>query len=476
MKFNKKQSGSIVLFLLLFGSTVNSLFANEKSSSAPIAKKEKFIADEVIAVVGSSMILYSDLKMAEDMVKQSYIERGYTGESALAEALESLLRQNLLASYAAKDSLSINEAQVFMEADNYINSLIESRGSSAEVEKFFNRPIFSVREYIMKRLREGQMAQAMQRQVQSEVILTPKDIVKYYKNVDKDSLMIIPEQYVYSQVTQQTPRTDAAKLDVKEELLSIRERILNGSNFRTMARLYSEDPGSAGKGGDLEPSPAEAYDPAFAEELKRLKVNQVSQVIESRYGFHIIQLISKTDEGLYHARHILMRVKFKAEDLEKAYNLLDSVSQKVRADSLSFALAVEQFSDDEDSRKSGGMVTNIKAEMTMGVRNKSTKFFTEDLGAEYQNIKNLKEGEVSKAYIGLDDEGSNIVKFIRLDEIIPSHVANLKDDYVLLEDLALRDKKQQHFEKWLNEKIAEIYIKIDDRYKDIPLKNKGWIK
>lgn len=465
-----KLNKTILLSSLLFGGAVNLSFAQTADS----VKRDRFIADEVIAVVGSSMILYSDLKMAEEMVEQAYIERGYTGENASAEAFESILAQKLLASYAAKDSLEVNNTQILTQTEQYITSLIQAKGSTSEVEKFFNRPIFSVREYIAKRIREGEMAKSMQSKVRQQVVMTPEDIVKFYKNVDKDSLMIIPEQYIYSQITRHAPKTDLAKLDVKEQLLNMRERIIKGASFQTMARMYSED-GTASKGGELEPTTADTYDAPFADALKRLKPGQISDIVESRYGFHLIQLISENN-GLYHCRHILLRVKFKPEDLERAILLLDSVGQKVRADSLSFTLAVEQFSDDEESKQAKGITTNKYAEVMLGVRSKSTKFFKEDLGVEYEQIRFLKPKEVSRAYITKDEENNDVVKIIRLEEIIPSHVANLKEDYVLLEDLALKSKQDERFEKWLNEKIAEVYIKIDDRYKHIPLKNKLWYK
>ncbi|MFI3261623.1 MAG: peptidylprolyl isomerase [Rikenellaceae bacterium] len=479
MKFERLKK-IIILASLLFGGMIDISFAQTQDSTEveiekePV-KRERFIADEVIAVVGSSMILYSDLQMTEELVEQSYRQRGYTGESAKAEAFETLLSQKLLASFAAKDSLVINEAQVMLQAEQYLASLIEQKGSTAEVEKYFNRPIFSVREYIIERLRESELANTMENTVKREVIMTPSDIVKYYKGIDKDSLGIIPEQYSYSQLTIHTPKTDEAKLNVKEELIGIRERVMNGTKFQTMARMYSEDPGTASSGGELPPARPDTYEAPFAEALQRLKPGQVSDVVETRYGFHLIELISVND-GLYHCRHILLRLKFPIADLERAVSTLDSVANEIREERLTFDLAVVQYSDDETTRVSAGAVPNTYAEAQRGVKAKSLKFFKEELGTEFDALSKLKIGELSHAYITKDDSGNDMVKVVRLDAIIPSHVANLKEDYVILEQMALRIKQEEVYQKWIDDKIAEIYVNVDNRYRNIPIKNKKWYK
>lgn len=453
-------------------------FTEPKSSTQDTdepAPRKRYIADEVVAVVGSSMILYSDLQMAENMVEQSYRQRGYTGESAIAEAFESLLTQKLLASFAAKDSLPVSDMQIMIQTEQYISNLIESKGSAVEVEKYFNRPIFSVREYISERLREGELSKAMENKVKGSVIMTPSDIRKYYKTIDKDSLAIIPEQYSYSQITRHTPKSEDAKLNTKEELLGIREKIINGARFQTMARMYSEDPTTASTGGELPPALPNIYTSPFSEALQRLKPGQISDVVETKFGFHLIELLS-VENGLYHCRHILLKVKFSSQALEEAVNTLDSVSNQIRNGNLDFNTAVREFSDDEITKQSGGAVPNAYAETTRGVKAKSLKFYKEELGTEYDAISKLKVGEMSDAFITKDDYDNNIVKIVRLDEIIPSHVANLKDDYVILEQIATQIKQEEVYEKWVDEKISEIYVNVDSRYRYIPIKNTKWYK
>lgn len=436
--------------------------------------RQKYVADEVVAVVGSSMVLLSDLKLTEVFIEDSYKERGYTGRDAHSEAFEALLVQKLLAARAAIDSVEVNQSSVFQQTEQQLSQIINQHGSVKNVENYYNRPIFSVREYIKDRVTESELARSMQNEVKAKVVLTPIEISKYYKGIDKDSLPIVPEQYIYSQIMRVAPQSDEARMNVKESLLAIRDRILKGSSFQAMARMYSEDPSSASRGGEMEPQVKESFVSSFAEALTTLKPGQISEVIETEFGFHIIQLID-VNNNLYHCRHILLKVKFSPEDLQSAVRVMDSVASKIRTDSLSFASAVEQFSEDDKSKQSQGVVANRNYEQ-YGARMMSNKFFKDEIGIDYEKLRYLKPGQVSSAFITYDDKLNEVVKVVKLDEIIPSHIANLKEDYTLLEDRALKFKQEEYFNEWLNGKIAEMYVKIEDKYKDIPLSNKAWLK
>lgn len=476
MKFTLLKKGILSITLLVAVSQSAIAVEQEpvKVEVQDSVKGKLYIADEVVAVVGSSMILLSDVKMTEMFFEQSYIERGYTGESALGESFEALLTQKLLASYAAKDSLEINNSIVQEQTRQQLEQVIAARGSVKATEKFYNRPIFSVEDYIRERVSEGEMAKAMQSKVKEKIVMTPDDIMKFYRKIDRDSLPIVPEQYIYSQITRSAPQTEKAKLDIKEELLKIRERIIGGTSFPALARVYSEDPGSAMRGGEMAPQPASSFVAPFAEALTRLKPGQISEVIETEFGYHIIQLID-VEGDKYHCRHILMRIKFDPKDMNAASKLLDSIAHKVRVDSLLFVDAVKQFSDDKDTKESEGLVINTATEQYVGVRGKSSRFYKEDLGEDFNYINGLKENEVSNAFISRDKGGNDIIKIVKLEKIIPSHIANLKEDYSVLEGIALKYKQDEAYIKWLNQKIGEMYIKIEDRYKDIPI-DKIWFK
>lgn len=437
---------------------------------------QRYVADEVVAVVGSSMLLLSDLRMAEDYVVQSYRERGYTGADPEAEALESMLLQKLLASQAALDSLEVNNGQVDAVTESRLKSLIQSKGSVKAVEEYFNRPIFSVRDYIRRRVVESELAQAMQNKVQADVTVSPAEVQKFVRRIPKDSLPMVPEQYVYAQIVKYPKSDDEAKMNVKEQLLALRDRIMKGTSFTALARMYSEDQGSAMRGGEMEPQPKEGFVAPFADALASLKPGQVSEIVETEFGYHIIQLLDVND-NLYHCRHILMRVRFDPEERARALSLLDSVVHQLRVDSLYFEDAVKRFSDDVKSKQSGGVVINSVYDAYNMPRLKTNKFFRDELGMDYHYLRNLEPGQMSDAFESVDQQNLNeLVKFVKLVEVIPAHTATFEDDYTQLEEIALMQKKQQVFQEWVDKMIDKMYVKIEPPYDKIVLKNSHWRK
>ncbi|MDE6483342.1 MAG: peptidylprolyl isomerase [Rikenellaceae bacterium] len=442
----------------------------------PWPTSQRYVADEVVAVVGSSMVLLSDLRMAEDYIKQSYIERGYTGADPEAEALETILVQKLLASQAAIDSLTVNTSQVDDQVEAQIDAYVRSKGSVKAVEEYFNRPIFSVRDHLRRRLTESEMARAMKNKVEEGATVTPSEVLKFVRHIPKDSLPVVPDQYVYAQVVKYPSNDDDAKLNVKEQLLSLRDRIMKGTSFAALARMYSEDYASASRGGEMDPQSKDGFVSPFAEALEALKPGQVSEIVETEFGYHIIELLD-VDGDLYHCRHILMRVRFDPEDRERALTLLDSVVHQVRVDSLSFDDAVKRYSDDVKSKQSGGIVANSTYDMYNIPRLKTNRFFRDELGIDYEYLRGLEPGQMSDAFESIDQTNMNeLVKFVKLVELIPSHVATFEDDYTQLEDLAVSVKKQEIFDRWLDRKIDEMYVKIEAPYDRIKLSNPRWKK
>lgn len=439
-------------------------------------ESQRYVADEIVAVVGSSMLLLSDLRMAEDYVKQSSIEQGFSSTNPEGDAFESMLTQKLLASQAAIDSLEVNQSQVDAQVDAQMKALIASKGSVKAVEEYFNRPIFSVRDYFRRRATESEMARAMRNKIQEGVTVTPEEVSKFIKSIPKDSLPMIPEQYIYAQIVRYPNSDEDAKLNVKERLLELRERIMKGTNFAALARMYSEDPVSAARGGEMDPQPKEGFVAPFADALAALKPGQVSEIVETEFGYHIIELIDVKD-NLYHCRHILMRVRFEPEERAEAIELLDSVAHKIRVDSLNFDDAVKRFTQDDKTKQSNGVVINTLYDMYSMPRLKSNKFFRDELGLDYEYLRNLKPGELSDAFETIDTQNMNeMIKIVKLVEIIPAHVASFEEDYIQIEDMAIAKKKQEKFDEWLNEKIDRMYVKIEPPYDQIVLKNPRWHK
>ena len=457
------------------------------SSHNAIAQRRQVMLDKVVAVVGGSSILYSEVKEYAEAIVAQQRQMGYTSErEPMHEALETLLQQKLLYNQALLDSVEINSGEVTKSVENYLQSLIQECGGIQELEIREHMPIFNYREMLRTRYEEQAYAQALQQQIVSKVSIVPGEVERFYRDIDKDSLPMIGEQYVYAQITKFPASMKEAKQRTKERLLDMRERIVTGqTKFSVLARMYSVD-GSAMYGGEMQPAPSSIYVRPFAEALEKLKPGQISEIIETEFGFHIIELIDKKGD-LYHCRHILLRPTYTREELMQPAHQLDSIARLIRLDSLSFSDAALRFSDDASSKMNGGIVSNhdILARQGIydGARLTTTRFLKEDFGLDggkaledYSALMRLKVGEVSDSFQTTDLMGNQMSKIVKLVEIIPPHTASLKDDYVRLEEIALNQKRENYFREWLNKKIESMYIYIDPEYRKWEFENKKWIK
>lgn len=457
------------------------------SSHNAMAQRRQVMLDKVVAVVGGSSILYSEVKEYAEAIVAQQRQMGYTSErEPMHEALETLLQQKLLYNQALLDSVEINSGEVTKSVENYLQSLIQECGGIQELEIREHMPIFNYREMLRTRYEEQAYAQALQQQIVSKVSIVPGEVERFYRDIDKDSLPMIGEQYVYAQITKFPASMTEAKQRTKERLLDMRERIVTGqTKFSVLARMYSVD-GSAMYGGEMQPAPSSIYVRPFAEALEKLKPGQISEIIETEFGFHIIELIDKKGD-LYHCRHILLRPTYTRDELMQPAHQLDSIARLIRLDSLSFSDAALRFSDDASSKMNGGIVSNhdILARQGIydGARLTTTRFLKEDFGLDggkaledYSALMRLKVGEVSDSFQTTDLMGNQMSKIVKLVEIIPPHTASLKDDYVRLEEIALNQKRENYFREWLNKKIESMYIYIDPEYRKWEFENKKWIK
>ena len=266
----------------------------------------------------------------------------------------------------------------------------------------------------------------------------------------------------------------------------MRERIITGqTSFSVLARMYSVD-GSALYGGEMQPAPSSMYVRPFAEALEKLKPGQVSEIVETEFGFHIIELIDKKGE-LYHCRHIVLRPTYTRDELLEPALQLDSIARLIRHDSLKFEDAALRFSDDASAKMNGGIVSNHDILARQGgydgARLTATRFLKEDFGLEggkaledYNALMRLKVGEISDSFQTSDFKGNQMSKIVKLVEIVPAHVASLEDDYVRLEEMALTQKRDRVFREWLNRKIDAMYIYIAPEFRDWEFENRKWIK
>ena len=450
-------------------------------------ERRQVMLDKVVAVVGGSSILHSEIEEYANALTQERRQMGYTSDrDPKSEALEALLEQKLLYNQALIDSVEINSSDIASRIETYLQSLITEAGGITALEAREHMPIFTYREMLRQNYEEQSYAQSMRSTVTSKVTVVPGEVERFYNNTDKDSLPTIGEQYVYAHITKFPTSLKEAQQRTKERLLDMRERIITGqTKFSVLARMYSLD-GSAMYGGEMEPMPAAYFVRPFAEALEKLKPGQVSEIVETEFGFHIIELIEKKND-LYRCRHILLRPTFTREELLEPAHQLDSIANLIRKDSITFDEAALRFSDDATSKHNGGIVSNSDILERMGVydgaRMTATRFLKEDFSAQggksledYAALSRLKVGEISNSFQTTDLMGNQMSKIVKLVEIIPAHTASLEDDYIRLEEIALAQKQERVYRKWLDEKIASMYVYIDPEYRNNDFENKNWIK
>ena len=429
-------------------------------------QRRQVMLDKVVAVVGGSSVLHSEVAEYADALVAQRRQMGYTSDrDPMNEALEALLEQKLLYNQALIDSVEISTSEISTRIENYIQQLVTEAGGIAELEAKEHMPIFSYREMLRSRYEEQAYAEAMRNQIVGKVTIVPGEVERFYKSADKDSLPMIGEQYVYAHITKFPASLKEAQQRTKERLLDMRERIITGqTKFSVLARMYSLD-GSAIYGGEMEPMPAAYFVRPFAEALEKLKPGQISEIVETEFGFHIIELIEKRGD-VYHCRRI---------------------ARLVRLDSLSFEDAALQHSDDAISKYNGGIVSNSDVLARMGVyagaRLTATRFLKEDFSSQggkslddYAALIRLKVGEVSDSFHTTDLMGNQMSKIVKLVDIIPSHTATLEDDYIRLEEMALTEKQERVYRDWLVDKIESMYIYIDPEYRGDEFEIKEWIK
>src|SRR5574344_250003 len=354
-------------------------------------KYEKGLIDKPIAIIGGEAIMLSQLESEIQMM----MAQGVTSDRNLrCEVLENMLVQKLFLNQAKLDSLTVKEDQVESTLEERIANVMTQLGGEKQTVDYFKKPIYKIKQDWREALREQSLTQQMQQKVMQRAgTMTPAQVEKFYKKIDKDSLPIISTQYKYSQIALY-PSNDTAVLAVTEKLLEFRNRVLNGEKFSPLASLYSEDPGSAARGGELRMASKNIYWPAFADAAIVLKPGQMSQIVETPDGYHIIQMIER-DGDMFNARHILLKPQFTTVDRDKAFKTLDSLRSKILADSITFEKAARYYSKEMKTATNGGQVVD---------ENTGSTFFEKDQlkPVDYNILKNMKEGQISEPFESLD--------------------------------------------------------------------------
>ena len=424
------------------------------------------VIDKTIAVVGNEMIKISDL---EQEIQVARSQGGSSDEKARCELLERMLESKLFLLQARLDSLSVNQDMVENQLAQQIDRMRTGLGGDEAVEEYFGKPLYKLRQEWRKQMEDMSLTQQAQMEIASKVPdLTPYNVKQYIDTTDAADLPVVPIKYQLSQVCLY-PDREAANLAVKEKLLSLRERILNGEKFSTLARIYSEDPGSARKGGELGMASKSIFWPAFSDVAMSLKPGTISQVVETPDGFHIIEVIEKSGD-MFNARHILIKPQYTVEDREHAFHVLDSIRTEINNKALAFELAARFYSEDNATRTNGGQMADP---------NTGSAYFEIDQlkPQDYLAIKDLKEGEISEPIESLDNEGRDgnlVYKIIRVDKIIPAHTATFEHDFTQISEQVTNDLQVKAIEKYLKAKIKETKVRIDPLFKDCEFRNADW--
>ena len=455
------------------------------ATSMAFADKRQVMLDRVVAVVGGSSILYSEVsQMAKQLVEQRRAE-GYTSDrDPMNEGLEELMKQKLLYNQAEIDSVVVGaDGRIEAQVEEMLQGMIAEEGSVAELEAKQHMALFNYRDIVRQMVKEQVYAQEMRMHVVANVVVTPGEVTRFFKDLKEEEKPLVPEQYVYAHIVRFPASQEEAKRRTRERLLDMRERIISGkSNMGILARTYSQDPGTAMKGGEMPPTALSGLTGPFAEALAELKPGQISEVVETQYGFHIIELLDEPKNGLYHFRHILLKPQYTIEEQMEPITFLDSLSTAIKADSITFEAAALKHSQDDLTKMNGGLVTNHDLLMHYNAGNvkyTATKFRREDFGArqqDYMNLITMKVGDVSSAFVATDIKGDVISKIVKLLEIIPTHSASLEEDYLNIEEMALTDKKNRVFDEWMKEKIDGQYVYIAPDFREGEWEYPNWVK
>lgn len=450
--FNKRLGGLLVGLAMGFPS----VWAQEGS-----------VIDEVIAVVGDNPILRSDV---EFQFQQAMMQGANFQGDLKCHIFEQLLLQNLLLEQAKLDSIEVSENMVISQVDRQINEFINRAGSREKLEEWLNKPLHQIKMEQRTIVRNQMLTQQMQGQITDDVKVTPAEIRAFYRRTPEDSLPMVNPQFEIQQITV-FPRIEVDETErVKGRLREFQRQVAEGRDFATLAVLYSEDPGSAARGGELGFMSRAELVPEFAQVAFNMQEpGRVSKIVESEFGFHIIQLVERQGDRV-NVRHILMRPKASAEAVEAARQRADSIATLVRNEEMSFEEAALRFSADKDTRINGGLMINPY--------DQSTKFEIPQIQpAINRQIESMEVGEVSDAFMMKDERlGKDYFSVVRLKSKTEAHRANLRDDYQLLQLLLENQKREETFEKWIVGKQRDTYISISPNWINCSFEYDGWRK
>jgi len=412
------------------------------------------VIDKIITIVGNNIILYSDVITQ----KIQYLKALQDTIIDECKIIEELIYQNLLLHQAELDSIVISNTELESELNRRLKYFISQVGSEKNLELYFNKPIYEIKSDLREKLKRQMLAEKMQNKLFGHIKVTPSQIKKYYNSLHPDSLPIIDEQYEFLQIVLYPKITEKEKLEYKKKIENIRERINKGESFSTLAILYSDDIQSAFKGGEMGFVNKNELIPEFTIAISKLKEGEVSNVIETDYGYHLLQLVEKKGE-LVNLRHIFIAFKVTPDEILETKKKLEKIRNLIIKDSLDFKSAVKLYNEDKLFTNSDGYCIDINTN--------STRVTLSTLDEDTKNmLMNLEVGQVSNIFEFTDLQGKKGFKIIKLINKYPKRIANLKSDYKLIQDLTLSYYKNKEIKRWINQKLKDTYFIISEDFKN----------
>ncbi len=462
------RANKVMLRGVATGSDVPS--ADSAKTDEPAAISEASVVDEVIWVVGDEPILKSDVEVTRLQSEADGVT--YSGDPDCSIP-EQIAVQKLFLHQAAIDSIEVSESEVVSGIDEQINYWISMIGSREKLEEYRKQSVSQMRQQMHDDFKNRQLIQKMKEQLVKDIKVSPAQVRRYFSDMPADSIPFVPTEVEVEILTQQ-PKIPLEEINkVKDELRDYTDRVNKGeTTFSTLARLYSEDPGSARMGGEMDYVGRGMLDPAFANVAFNLTdPKKISKIVESEFGYHIIQLIDKRGDKIK-VRHILRKPVVSQESVDKALSRLDSIGSDIRGGKFTFEAAVPVLSDDKDTKNNRGLMANTSQ---AGVR--TSKFQMKDLPTEIARvIDTMKVGEVSQPFQMINSRGKTACAIVKLVSRVEGHRATITEDFQVMQDVVLAKEREKTLHDWVVNKIKSTYVRMNDRYKNCKFEYQGWVK
>jgi len=451
-------------------------------AEVPDSILHRSVIDEVIWVVGDEPILKSTVEV---MRMQAAMEGTRWDRDPDCAIPEQIAVQKLFLHQAAIDSIEVTESEISSQTEARIDYMVSQIGSREKLEEYRRQSISQIRQSMHDDLRDQLMIQRMREKLVKDIQVTPAEVRRYFKDLPEDSIPFVPTE-VEVQILTQTPRIEPEEINrVKDQLRNFTDRVTRGeTTFQTLARLYSQDPGTARNGGEMDYTGRGVLDPAFANVAFNLTdPKKISKIVESEFGYHIIQLVDKRGDKVK-VRHILLKPEVSDSSIQVSLARLDSIASDLRegvvprllnglytGENFTFEDAVTFFSDDKDTRNNRGLMANRSE------RGQTSRFRLQDLPSEVARVVDtMKVGQISAPFTMINERGKTVCVIAKLKNRVDGHKAIITEDFQVMKDVVLEKRRAEALHKWVVDKIKSTYVRINDEYKGCDFEYEGWVR